>query len=78
VRTDRLTKRRFYARAGVPEYWVVDPERRVVERTVGGDERVVLEDDRLVWAPNGAPEPLVIELPALFTEVMGPDGDGRD
>lgn len=75
VRTDRLMKRRFYARAGVPEYWVVDPERRVVERTVAGDERVLLEDDRLLWAPTSAPEPLVIALPALFDEVLGSDAD---
>jgi Uma2 family endonuclease len=34
VRTDRLTKRRFYGRAGVPEYWVVDPESREIYRHV--------------------------------------------
>ncbi len=73
VRTDRLTKRRFYARAGVPEYWVVDPERRVVERTVAGDERVLLEDGRLVWTPMAGVEPFHLDLPALFDETMGPE-----
>ncbi|MGZ8375760.1 MAG: Uma2 family endonuclease [Gemmatirosa sp.] len=77
VRTDRLKKRRFYARVGVPEYWVVDPERRVVERTVAGDERVTLEDGLLTWAPAGASAPLVIDLPALFLETFGPDDGGR-
>jgi len=28
---DRLTKYDVYARAGVPEYWIVNPERRTVE-----------------------------------------------
>jgi Uma2 family endonuclease len=78
VRTDRLTKRRFYARAGVPEYWVVDPERRVVERTVAGDERVLLEDGRLVWAPAASGEPFHLDLRALFDETMGPGPEEAD
>ena len=73
VRTDRLKKRRFYARAGVPEYWVVDPERRVVERTVAGDERVLLEDGRLAWTPVAGVEPFHLDLTALFDETMGPE-----
>jgi Uma2 family endonuclease len=28
---DRVTKRRMYARAGVPYYWLIDPAERVVE-----------------------------------------------
>lgn len=31
LRADRLLKGRVYARAGIPEYWVVDVEGRVVE-----------------------------------------------
>lgn len=28
---DRVTKRRLYAQAGIPFYWLVDPELRVLE-----------------------------------------------
>jgi Uma2 family endonuclease len=31
LRVDRLIKGRVYARAGIPEYWVVDVASRVVE-----------------------------------------------
>jgi Uma2 family endonuclease len=31
IRRDRVAKRQLYARHGVPEYWMVDPERTAVE-----------------------------------------------
>jgi Uma2 family endonuclease len=33
-RYDRVTKLRWYAELGVPEYWLVDPEARTLERLV--------------------------------------------
>jgi Uma2 family endonuclease len=33
-RYDRVTKLRWYAQLGVPEYWLVDPQARTLERLV--------------------------------------------
>lgn len=67
---DRLKKRRRYARAGVPEYWVVDLEARLVERSRPEDPRVELHDERIDWRPAGATAPLVLELAPLFREAL--------
>ena len=71
ARADRLVKRRRFQRAGIPEYWIVDLDAQVAERWRPDDERPEILDQRLVWHPAGAVEPLVIELPSLFREVCG-------
>ena len=72
ARYDRLVKRRFLARVGVPELWIVDLDARLVERS-WPDGRVDVLDERLEWRPAGAAEPFVLDLPAYFTDVLGDD-----
>lgn len=71
ARLDRIVKRRRFQRAGINEYWIVDPDARVVERWRPDDERPEILDQRLRWHPEGAPEPLDIDLPRLFLDVVG-------
>lgn len=74
ARYDQLKKRRHYARNRV-EYWVVDLDARAIARNAPGDPRVDLHDEELMWHPAGAPEPLVLDVAAYFTRVLGPDPD---
>ena len=46
-RYDRVLKARWYASVGVPEYWLVDPDARTIER-------LVLDDDRWTIATTAA------------------------
>lgn len=69
-RRDRGAKRRLYLDAGVAEYWIVDAERRSIQVVKPGaaDETVT---GVLNWLPPGAREPLSLDLPAFFMDVLG-------
>ena len=71
ARADRTTKRRRYQRAGIPEYWIVDLDARVIERWRPDDERPEVLGDTLSWLAPGAASPLTIELAPLFARVHG-------
>ena len=68
---DRVRKRRLYQRAGVPEYWIVDVDARLVERWRPEDERPEILAEALTWEPEPVQAPLVIDLAAYFAEVWG-------
>ena len=69
VRTDRFTKRREYQRRAVPEYWIVDPASRSIERWRPTDEEPEMLFDALHWQPRADAPPLAIDLGALFRAV---------
>lgn len=71
ARDDRTRKRKLFARVGVPEYWIVNPADRVVERWHPGDELPELCNRVLAWHPAGASEPLVIDVPSFFRAALG-------
>jgi Uma2 family endonuclease len=71
ARFDRITKRRRYQLSGVPDYWVVDLDARLVEVWTAAAASPLIEDSDLVWRPDLAALPLVIDLPACFSEILG-------
>lgn len=73
---DRFTKRLLYQRARIPEYWIVDPDARLVERWRPEDERAEVLFERMEWQPEPAVAPLVVDLAALFGEVLGGADEG--
>jgi Uma2 family endonuclease len=72
ARRDRTIKRRYYQRARVPEYWVVDAERRVIERWFTD----ALQPDRLTetltWQPKGSKGTFSLDIQAIFEAALGP------
>jgi Uma2 family endonuclease len=69
ARYDRVTKRRFFSRVGVAEYWIVDLDARLVERSRPDDDRVEIATTELRWHPAGARASLVLSLTEFFAEL---------
>lgn len=70
ARADRGRKRELYQHHGVPEYWIVDPDSRLVERWWPGDDRPEILAGRVRWQPEGAKGELVIELAEYWQAVF--------
>ncbi len=74
---DRIKKRRLYQRVGVPVYWIVDLDARLVEVWTPDADRPVIVDGQLEWRPDPALPPLELDLPAYFGRVWG-ERDAED
>jgi Uma2 family endonuclease len=70
ARSDRVVKRTLYRDERVPEYWIVDLDSRTIERSTPDEPRPEILDQRLIWSPEGATEPLEIDLPAFFARAL--------
>ena len=66
---DRFTKRRLYQEVGVPLYWIVDADAKVVEVWTPDATFPAFERERLTWQPEGATTGFEIELEWLFRAV---------
>jgi Uma2 family endonuclease len=75
IRHDRITKRRFFQKHGVPEYWVVDGAAEAFEVWRPGDERAALLDERLVWQSEVATEPFALDIRRFFADVADDPSD---
>ena len=71
-RHDRVKKRPKYQRH-VPEYWIVDPAARLVERWTPADERPEVITATLAWHPAGAAESFRLDLEPFFAKALGDD-----
>ena len=70
IRADRVSKRRYFQRQGVPECWIVDVDARLIERWRPDDGRPEILTDCIEWQPDATAPALVIEVPALFRRVV--------
>ena len=70
ARADRTTKRDIFQDERVPEYWIVDPHGRVIERWMPDDKRPEILTASIRWQPNLRVLPVEIDLVRLFAGAL--------
>lgn len=75
ARYDRQLKRRRYQRARIAEYWIVDPDARLIERWRHGQDRPEVVTDHLVWAPDPHQPAFEMNVREFFADVLASEAD---
>ena len=70
ARADRITKRDIFQDERVPEYWIVDPHGRVIERWTPDDLRPQILSTSVRWQPTLRVLPVEIDLTRFFAEAL--------
>jgi Uma2 family endonuclease len=66
-RIDRIKQPPRYRDFGVPEYWVVDPFARAIERyRLAADAALEIYRDVLAWQPSADAPALALDVPSVF------------
>jgi Uma2 family endonuclease len=69
-RIDRVRKMALYAQAGVPEYWIADPERRIlVINKLQGQDYVPVEPDADGWIASPTLSGFRVDPTEVFSEL---------
>jgi Uma2 family endonuclease len=69
ARYDRHTKRRLYQEVGIPDYWIVDPDEKLIEVWTPEDQFPTVERERVRWKPEGVEQEFVMDLAELFKPI---------
>jgi Uma2 family endonuclease len=69
ARYDRYTKRRLYQEVGIPFYWLVDPDEKLVEVWTPEMQFSTVERECVRWMPEGVTESFVLNLEELFKPI---------
>jgi Uma2 family endonuclease len=68
--TDRVDKRALYRKERVDEYWIVDLDSRILERSTPGESRPEILDSKLEWLPDGAATSFAMDVAEYFEKVI--------
>jgi Uma2 family endonuclease len=70
TRRDRVAKRGLYLDGAIPEYWIVDGDKRTIT-VIRPDRPDEVVADKLTSTAPSALEPLELDVAAMFHKILG-------